>query len=154
MKKLFPLLLLIMSILVGCEKKEKHSVTEIAREKKRITALLYEKELPTDSVKQLYENSVQNKNLVGQMLFAIEVGKRMRNMSQYTDAMLYHQKGLNAALNLRDTIVAAQAWNHLGTDSRRIGALAEASDYHYKALSLNLLAETRIGLRSKPDRRP
>ncbi|MGP1620085.1 MAG: hybrid sensor histidine kinase/response regulator transcription factor [Bacteroidia bacterium] len=136
MKKLFPLLLLILSILVGCGKKEKHSVTEIAREKKRITALLYEKELPTDSVKQLYENSVQNKNLVGQMLFAIEVGKRMRNMSQYTDAMLYHQKGLNAALNLRDTIVAAQAWNHLGTDSRRIGALAEASDYHYKALSL------------------
>ena len=91
--------------------------------------MLYEKELPTDSVKQLYENSVRNKNLVGQMLFAIEVGKRMRNMSQYTDAMLYHQKGLNAALNLRDTIVAAQAWNHLGTDSRRIGALAEASDY-------------------------
>ena len=123
MKKLFPLLLLILSILVGCGKKEKHSVTEIARENKRITALLY-------------ENSVQNKNLVGQMLFAIEVGKRMRNMSQYTDAMLYHQKGLNAALNLRDTIVAAQAWNHLGTDSRRIGALAEASDYHYKALSL------------------
>ena len=136
MKKLFPLLLLILSILVGCGKKEKPSVTEIAREKKRITALLYEKELPTDSVKQLYENSVRNKNLVGQMLFAIEVGKRMRNMSQYTDAMLYHQKGLNAALNLRDTIVAAQAWNHLGTDSRRIGALAEASDYHYKALSL------------------
>ena len=50
--------------MVGCEKKEKHSVTEIAREKKRITALLYEKELPTDSVKQLYENSVQNKNRV------------------------------------------------------------------------------------------
>ena len=68
MKKLFPLLLLILSILVGCGKKEKHSVTEIAREKKRITALLYEKELPTDSVKQFYENSVRNKNLVRQML--------------------------------------------------------------------------------------
>ncbi|WP_304297609.1 ATP-binding protein [Porphyromonas gulae] len=135
MNKLFPLLL-ILSILVGCGKKEKRSVTEIAQEKKRISALLYDKELPPDSIKLLYEESVRDKNLVGQMLFAIEVGKHMRNISQYTDAMLYHQKGLTAALALRDTIVAAQAWNHLGTDNRRIGALAEASDYHYKALAL------------------
>lgn len=70
------------------------------------------------------------------MLFSIEMGKRMRNISRYSEAMLYHKNGLNIALDLKDTITAAQAWNHLGTNCRRVSALSEASYYHYQALSI------------------
>ena len=35
---------------------------------------------------------------------------------------------------MNDTLEITQALNNLGTDFRRIGALAEASEYHYNAL--------------------
>ncbi len=135
MKTLFFSFFLIV-LIAGCTHREQNTAIQLAGEKERITKLIKERRLSNDSLLTLYDQSVAANDLVGQVLYSCEVGQRMRNVSNYIQAITYHQKSLIAAVALNDTLAAAQAWNHIGTDNRRLEEYAEASDCHYKALSL------------------
>ena len=87
-----------------------------------------------------YQNA---ENLLGQILIYEELGKQARKQSRFSDAIENHRRGLDIASQLKDTVEIVQALNNLGTNFRRIGALDEASDYHYKALKI---AETFSGV--------
>lgn len=63
-------------------------------------------------------------------------GTNLRNRSDFTNALLIHEKALRRATELHDSIGMIIAANNLGTDMRRIGNLQEAVGYHLSALDL------------------
>lgn len=75
-------------------------------------------------------------NVFGMVLVRKELGRRYRDNSRFNEAIEVHQKGLQLALQIGDTLEAVQSLNNIGTSYRRMGILDEASTYHYQALQL------------------
>ncbi|KGN91337.1 hypothetical protein HQ45_00770 [Porphyromonas crevioricanis] len=137
MKKAIALGLLLLLALLGCKKEEQRTLTAEYRSKKRQTEQeLNASKLTADSLLVLLAESKAEGDLLKQMILYRTLGKAMRNASRYTEALNYHQTGLDVAIELGDSAEMARILNDLGTDFRRIGALGEASEYHYKALEL------------------
>lgn len=88
-----------------------------------------------DSLSKAMDSYVFERNTYGEMVAARELGKKLRNVSRFHDAIDVHKKSLAAAEKLRDTIQIVQALNNIGTNYRRLGVLDEASSFHYKALT-------------------
>ena len=63
------------------------------------------------------------------------LGKQYRDMSRFDDAIVQHNRALELASKLQDTIEIVRALNNLGTNFRRLGIMEEATVYHYQALS-------------------
>lgn len=89
-----------------------------------------------DSLNIRLERYMLDKNLSGCMLTYKAMGVRYREMARFNEAIDYHRKGLQIAMQLKDTLEAIQALNNIGTNFRRLGILDEASSFHYNALSL------------------
>lgn len=107
-----------------------------AEDKKKWENKISSATFPTDSIRILLEQSITNHDELAISILCKELGKRMRESSDFANAITYHQQGLAAAYNIKDTIGITEALNNLGTDFRRIGAFPEASSYHYQALHL------------------
>lgn len=88
----------------------------------------------TDSIKYLLNKATEVGDNLSITFLSKELGKRMRESSQFSQAIEYHQQGLNAAYIINDTIEIVYGLNNVGTDFRRIGAWPDASVYHYRAL--------------------
>ncbi len=88
-----------------------------------------------DSLQLLANNFKKSGNKSGAMLTFKRMGNLQRENSRFTDALSSHQSGLSLAMELNDTLELVQALNNIGTDFRRIGAMSEASDYHFQALT-------------------
>lgn len=69
------------------------------------------------------------------VLFYKNQGKELRNTARYKDALAAHEKGLELAQYIEDTLEIVQALNNIGTVYRRMGLLEEAASWHYKALN-------------------
>lgn len=89
-----------------------------------------------DSLLILCGKYEQDNYKLGQILVYKELGKRYRDASDFNEAMEYHRRGLETAMQIEDTLEMVQAFNNIGTDYRRLGILEKASTYHYKALKL------------------
>ncbi len=87
-----------------------------------------------DSLHYFLDKYTEDGDFVGAMVANRFLGTYYRENAQFTDAMQHHQEGLNLAIKLRDTVEIVRAYNNIGTDYRRLGSHAEASDYHYHAL--------------------
>lgn len=87
-----------------------------------------------DSLVKMLHQQIELKNDTGIMLSYKHLGKNQRENAKFSVAIESHQSYLNLALKLKDTLEVIQAFNDLGTDFRRIGAMTEASNYHYQAL--------------------
>lgn len=99
-----------------------------------------------DSLLNILERFVEEKDVMSQMLIHKQIGVRQRESARLSDAINTHQKGLDMAIKLNDTVEIVQAMNNLGTNFRRIGAHDEASQYHYQALHM---AEAWSGLHTQ-----
>ena len=88
-----------------------------------------------DSLARVMDSFISAGNLYGEMVAARELGKKLRNASQFYEAIDVHKRGLVAAEKLRDTVQIIQALNNIGTNYRRLAILDEASSYHYQALT-------------------
>ena len=107
-----------------------------AEDKKKWEDKVSSATFPTDSIHILLEQSIVSQDEVAISVLCRELGKRMRESSDFSNAITYHQQGLAAAYNIKDTIGITEALNNLGTDFRRIDAFPEASGYHYQALHM------------------
>lgn len=107
---------------------------------------------PTDSIRILLKRSTTSKDEMAISVLCKELGKRMRESSDFSNAITYHQQGLAAAYNIKDTIGITEALNNLGTDFRRIGAFPEASGYHYQALQMAESYSKREEYRNRKNR--
>ena len=89
-----------------------------------------------DSLVKLQKRMEHEGNLLGSIVAYRELGKRVRNDSQFDDALRFHSEGLTQAEALGDTLEVVQALNNIGTDYRRMGVLDLAQDYHYRAWTI------------------
>ena len=69
------------------------------------------------------------------MMALKQLGKLYRNSSRFQDAIATHNRELDIASHLQDTVEMVRALNNVGTNFRRMGVLEEAASYHYQALS-------------------
>ena len=90
----------------------------------------------TDSLTVWLDRYMAANNTSGVILVCRELGVRYREMARFTEAIEYHRRGLELAVQIRDTPEVVQAMNNIGTNYRRIGILDEASVSHYGALLL------------------
>lgn len=65
-----------------------------------------------------------------------ERGAELRNKSDFQAAIAVHDSCIKMAEAINDTIQMVIALNNQGTNFRRLSAMKEASDYHYRALAL------------------
>lgn len=127
--------LYLIIILISCVHDESilpYSIEEKEKLEKRIS----QDQFSTDSILILLKKNVISRNNLAVSVLCKELGERMRESSDFSRAIVYHQQGLMAAYKISDTIGITQALNNLGTNFRRIGALPEASGYHYQALQM------------------
>ncbi len=135
-KRVFILLGLFFALLLAaaCKKEAQNTVTP--RDFNELEKKISRYSFPTDSLLILLSQSEKNKDDKTLALACKAMGQRMRDRSNFSQAIIYHQNGLSAAIRSKDTIITTQLLNQLGTDFRRIDALPEASDYHFRALRL------------------
>ena len=89
----------------------------------------------TDSIANLAEKYHEPENLFAEAAAYRELGKRLREASNFTRAIKVHKEGLKIAEKICDTTLIINILNNLGTSHRRLGIMDEAASYHYKALS-------------------
>ena len=65
-----------------------------------------------------------------------QLGKRYRETGDFAKALEAHNRGLDQAEVLQDTLSIVRALNDMGTDYRRMDLLAPAAEFHTKALKL------------------
>ncbi|MDD3909818.1 MAG: tetratricopeptide repeat protein, partial [Proteiniphilum sp.] len=127
--------LLIASLFFFCSENEKQQ--QLMYDQKRIwEEKISDDSFPTDSIRLLLGKSVIDRDNLAVSVLCKVLGERMREASDFSKAISYHQQGLVAAYKINDTIGIIQALNNIGTDFRRIEALPEASDCHYQALQM------------------
>lgn len=114
-------------------------------DKEQISDRLYRLRKDEDSLNILLDQYIKDDNPTGTMLTYRFLGNFHRENARYSLAIANHQEEHRYALRVNDTIEIVQALNNIGTDFRRIGALSEASDYHYRALEI---AEDYSGLKT------
>ena len=102
-----------------------------------------------DSLSTVMGSYSSQGNTYGEMVAARELGKKLRNVSRFYDAIDVHKRSLAAAEKLGDTVQIVQALNNIGTNYRRLAILDEASSYHYKALTY---CDQYSGTRNPDDR--
>lgn len=129
----FCMLLLSMSMLIGCSRSEEKAQATFEKEH-------LEKELKglerIDSLQRRLNQYREEHNRSAMMLCYRFLGIAYRDSSRFNHALTAHQKEYEIACEQADTLEAIVALNQTGTDYRRIGALEEASSAHYRALNL------------------
>ena len=73
---------------------------------------------------------------MGEMIASKYYGREIRKQSRFTEAITAHNRSLDIATHVEDTIEMVEALNDLGTDCRRQGDLARANDHLIRALKL------------------
>lgn len=129
----FCMLLLTMSMLIGCSRSEEKDKATFEKEQ-------LETELKglgrIDSLQRRLEQYREEHNRSAMMLCYRFLGAAYRDSSRFDQALTVHQKEYELASEQADTLEAIVALNQIGADNRRIGALEEASSAHYQALNL------------------
>lgn len=79
----------------------------------------------------------ERRSLVSQEAFIYNtIGKRLRNRSQYGEALKYHHRALKLAQSIDHVQLLADVYNQIGVVYRRTDDNAMALDMHFKALKL------------------
>ncbi len=128
--------LLILGLLLALSSCRRSTPSSLTDEQKEELTSLVKKQSGSEALSLLLDSFTQHRNLAGQVLVCEALGKYYREQSSFVDAIQLHERGLLAAEQLRDTLAMAQALNNIGTNYRRLGMLADASDHHFKALAL------------------
>lgn len=122
----------IFILFIGCYSENKQVID--TGFKKEYSAVLRDLSKSEDSLREMLQKQIQAKSNVGTMLSYKYLGKNQREGAKFSEAIKSHQAYLELALQLKDTVEIVEALNDLGTNFRRIGAMSEASNYHYEAL--------------------
>lgn len=107
---------------------------KIPKDSKALSEYLYSIKDNEDSLKIFLSQCERLSNHHCSMLTWNQLGKLQRNNARFSESLTSHQKALELALQHKDTINIVESLNSIGTVFRRIGALSEASNYHYQAL--------------------
>ncbi len=96
--------------------------------------LIHKYRFSTDSLNSLLKNYHWNTAALYKINY--ELGRSFRKKLDYTKAVQHHQKALDFAKELKDTVKIVTASNQLGTNYRRLGSLADAVKHHLFSLKI------------------
>ena len=125
------LLIFFLAVLLSCQKGHLDSGSEA--DMARIDSVVYANH-SVDSLEALTRRFGKEGNLRGELVANRELGTQYRRRNDFVHANACHQRSLELATELSDTIEIIKALNNLGTNYRRLGVLEEATSYHYRAL--------------------
>ena len=91
--------------------------------------------LDTAALARMADSLAAAGDATGELLVRQNLGKAYRDESFYDNAIAQHNRALELASKLCDTVEIVRALNNLGTNFRRLGILDEATEFHYQALS-------------------
>ncbi len=129
----FLLFSLLLGFLVSCQHGN-DTLSVYSSTDRKLTDSMVWANRSIDSLEVLLDRFVVDENKLGIMIGQRELGKLYRENNRFDDAIETSLNGLKVARELEDTLEIIQALNNTGTNFRRIGALEEASSYHYEAL--------------------
>lgn len=89
-----------------------------------------------DSLISLQELWEQQGLTLESMTALRQIGRRYREVGNFTAALEAHNQSLKQAEELQDTLSIVRALNDIGTDYRRLDLLSPATEYHLKALRI------------------
>ena len=89
-----------------------------------------------DSLAAIARQSNEQNDVMSEMLALKYQGKRLRSLSRFDEAVEAHNRCLELATEMNDTIEMIMAYDNLGTNYRRLGNLSTANGFHFKALRL------------------
>jgi tetratricopeptide (TPR) repeat protein len=99
---------------------------------------------PNDLTDQFkFENSIESMNIIK---FYETIGNIYQQQLKFTDAIIYHKKQLNHAIELDDNLEVAKAFLNLGIDNRKIESFDEAINSYNSALDKLLILNDMIGI--------
>jgi len=90
-----------------------------------------------DSLRTLIAQYEKENKLLYQTLLYQQLGRVLRDQSQFADAIIAHQQAIGLAEMHNDTVEIIMAYNNIATNYRRMGVLDEATNYHMRAFALN-----------------
>ena len=145
-----PMFLLILILFLSSCADNHSSADYSVDERARIDSLVYA-DRSIDSLKVLADSFAYEDNDLGVAVACRELGKAYRNSSRFPEALDVHRRGLEAAMEIADTLQIVQAFNNIGTVYRRMGVLEEAASWHYRGLSIceRWNDTTTVGLKNK-----
>ncbi len=125
-----PFLITIALLLLGCTKQE--GLTSLQSEE---IYTAYDKgSITIDELRSSLDSAITQNDRRKEGLIKLSLGKRLRNNSQFDQAMQMHKSAQDIAYELSDTLMLIKSYNEIGTLFRRIDALNEAIKSHYSAL--------------------
>ena len=89
-----------------------------------------------DSLSAFVRQAHEKNDVVGEILALRYQGHRLRQLARFDEALASHQRGLELATEVNDTVEMAQALSCMGDVARRTGELSRANGCYYKALHL------------------
>ncbi|MDD7455925.1 MAG: ATP-binding protein [Bacteroidales bacterium] len=125
------MLMIFLAVPLSCQKVHHDSGSEA--EMARIDSIVYANH-SVDSLEVLTYRFIKEGNRMGELVANRELGTQYRRRNDFFHANACHQRSLEIATELSDTIEMIKALNNLGTNYRRLGVLEEATSYHYMAL--------------------
>lgn len=127
------LFFLITFFFTSCENKSYNIISE--EEKKQTDSIVYANK-NEESLRKLISQFKESGNSYGEIISYKELGRILREKSSFIKSIDIHKKGLDKAIQVKDTIQIVQALNNIATNYRRMGVLDEAAVFHYQALAL------------------
>ncbi len=95
--------------------------------------------ITTEELKSALDSVILHNNKFEEALLKMALGKRLRNKSEFKDALQLHKSAQSLAFEMADTFLLIRSYNEIGTVFRRVDALSEAITSHYKALQYSEL---------------
>jgi tetratricopeptide (TPR) repeat protein len=89
-----------------------------------------------DSLLDFLRKYQKEGNKVREMATYASLGHTYMSSSRYQEAVLSHEKELELAQELNDTLMMATALNDLGTNYRRMSLYYDALEYHSRAIEV------------------
>lgn len=89
-----------------------------------------------DSLMDILRQYQKKGNKVREMATYASLGHAYMSASRYQEAVLSHEKELELAEELNDTLMMATALNDLGTNYRRMSLYYDAMEYHSRAIEV------------------
>ncbi|WP_299533981.1 tetratricopeptide repeat protein [Ulvibacterium sp.] len=87
-------------------------------------------------MRHLLNSASENGYIKGQAYALNQLGRRYRNLSQYTKAIALHQKALDLVVESKHLEFEVSSLNMLGVAYRRTSSIRTAMDYNQRALEL------------------
>lgn len=126
------LILFIFVCIISCNRH--HENNSYATHAKQIDSIAYANN-NVDALEELLSDCEASHDDVGSMIAMRELGRILRESSEFEKALDYHERALSLAKELNDTANIINILNQLGVDFRRLGILDKAAISYYEALS-------------------